>query len=183
MYEPDKQIPNFPNLSDFPATEPRKLKSTAGAVLFAIFLPGTGHFYLGLMKRGLTFMLGVILNIVLITSIVTNQFSFSSPKLFVPAVTFASLLLPVMYVYHIFDAAQRAKLINSNRDNPFWDYTFDELPIKPPILGGILVLSGAILFLYQMAPSLMAMLFKDFGGTFLALLLIGGGGWIIYRMK
>ena len=183
MYEPDKHRPIFPDLGDFPTPEPRKLKSTAGAVLFAIFMPGTGHFYLGLMKRGLSFMLGVILNIVLITSIGMNQTSFSSPKLFVPAITFAALLLPVIYIYHIFDVAQRAKMMNNNRDNAYWDYTFDELPIKPPILGGILVIFGAILFMYQMAPGLMAMLFKDFGGTFLAILLIGGGGWIIYRMK
>lgn len=181
MYDSEHQVPKYSDFPEFPPPPEKKEKSVAGAVLFAIFMPGTGHFSLGLMKRGLCFMLGFILNIVLLVAAVNmDEYSFS---LYIPLVTFTSLLLPVVYMFQIFDAAQRAKLMNKHRDNPFWDSSFDELPVRPPVLGGVLVLCGAALFLHQIAPGLFNLLFANFGGTFIALLLIGGGGWMIYRMK
>ena len=51
-------------------------KSKALTVLLSMLFPGAGHLYLGLMPRGLAFMLLFILNIVMIVFAAQGNFPF-----------------------------------------------------------------------------------------------------------
>ncbi|BBH19699.1 hypothetical protein Back11_10440 [Paenibacillus baekrokdamisoli] len=85
-------------------------KSKALTVLLSMMFPGAGHLYLGLMPRGLSFMLVFILNIVLIVFAAQGSFPFH-----VAIVTFMALLLPVSYLLNIFDGLQQVNQINQNQ--------------------------------------------------------------------
>lgn len=162
------------------ASPPKKTKSVAASVLFSMMIPGLGHLYLGLMKRGISYMVGLALNIFLISLLVTNGQDLS---IYVPVTILVCLFIPVLYFYCLFDGVHRARMINSRGEDQLWTYTMDDLPVQPPVLGGGLVVIGGLLLLSQAAPVLMSSLVRDYGGTVVALLLIGGGGWLLYRMK
>ncbi|MFJ7738821.1 DUF6677 family protein [Lysinibacillus sp. NPDC097287] len=63
------------------------------------FIPGLGHFQLGLMNRGLTFLIGFfgLGTMVLFISVFTDQIAF---MVFIG-------ILPVLWVYNMFDAIQQ----------------------------------------------------------------------------
>ncbi|WP_058300325.1 hypothetical protein [Gorillibacterium timonense] len=164
----------------YPPPQPMKKKSVAASVLFSMMIPGLGHMYLGLMKRGMSYMIGLVLNIFLISMISTNGEDLS---IYTPLMILVCLCIPVLYFYCIFDGVHRARMINSRGEDALWTYTMDELPVQPPIIGGGLVVIGGLLLLSQTAPVLMNTIVRDYGGTAIALLLIGGGGWLLYRMK
>ena len=82
----------------------KKSKWIAGLLAF---MPGTGHFYLGMMLRGLFFMLLLILDIVAIDYISLNRELFN-----VPLIVLLSLFIPVIYLYNIFDAVLSAEKLN-----------------------------------------------------------------------
>lgn len=66
------------------------MNQSKGWTFILSFVPGLGHFYLGLMNRGLQLMIGFFA-ITFITSFVY----------------FAGFLIPVIWFYSIFDALQR----------------------------------------------------------------------------
>lgn len=90
---------------------PRKRKWIAG--LLAFFVPGTGHFYLGQMVKGIGVMLLLAMNIVSIVFAVEQLNN-------VLAIVLLSLLLPIIYFYSLFDAIQSTDVVNERRYHSAW---------------------------------------------------------------
>ncbi|WP_051318523.1 hypothetical protein [Cohnella thermotolerans] len=85
----------------------RKKKWLAG--LFSFMVPGTGHMYLGLMTKGITIMLLLVLNICGIVFFGVESGTGGSSVLII---VLLSLLIPILYFYTLFDALQQADAIN-----------------------------------------------------------------------
>ncbi|ATP40829.1 hypothetical protein CSE16_12680 [Solibacillus sp. R5-41] len=82
--------------------EPTQIKTDENERFYTIllsFIPGLGHFQLGLMNRGLTFLIGFfgLGTMVLFISVFTDQIAF---------LVFLGIL-PVLWVYNMFDAIQQ----------------------------------------------------------------------------
>ncbi|WP_438435098.1 hypothetical protein [Gorillibacterium sp. sgz500922] len=186
MYSDDLRIPPLPDEFDplyarppFAEPQPPK-KSVAASVIFSMLIPGLGHLYLGLMRRGASYMVGLIVNIFLIALVENNG---SGLAIEMPLTLLLSLCIPVMYFYCLFDSVHRARLLNNRRDPLYTLRELDRLPFPPPVLGAVLVLAGLLLMMTEAAPVLMNSILREYGGTIVALLLIGGGGLLLYRMK
>lgn len=92
----------------------RKSKWIAG--LLAMFVPGTGHMYLGLMFKGVAIMMLLGLNIcgIVFTAVELNGNVLS--------IVLLSLLIPILYFYNLFDALQSADLVNDRSRAVEWGY-------------------------------------------------------------
>ncbi|WP_080834507.1 hypothetical protein [Cohnella massiliensis] len=82
----------------------KKRKWLAG--LLAMFVPGIGHMYLGLMQKGVAIMMLLALNI---CGIVFVSMEFGDNVL---SIVLLSLLIPIIYFYNLFDALQSAEMVN-----------------------------------------------------------------------
>lgn len=169
-YEPSgyQQIPYplYPNV-------PRKKKWLA--CLLSFFVPGTGHFYLGLMQRGLLIMVLIIIDIFTVVSLATADQGAS-----IPLVTLFSLIIPVIYFYNIFDALQATDFVNSRYERG--ELQFGDLPGDPLLklvrgnnLGVVLIGAGALFFLLSMKPRWFEGLFEVLGSYIGAVVLIAAG--------
>ncbi|WP_258112775.1 hypothetical protein [Alicyclobacillus sp. SP_1] len=173
-------------------------KSKFVTFLLSVFVPGLGHLYLGLQRRGLSFMISFFACIAF-SWLLTFIFPF---------------LLAVIWFYALFDALQQATIINlklaGQMPRPFPDVhsnTFDTPPksgiekpslndldaLPDPIqrvlrarpssyvwLGVALVVIGVLALLRLLLPQLwqwFEMVHMD--GVVLALLLVGFGIWLI----
>ena len=90
MTNPDPHDDHYGAYSAYPPPYPVNPPKSRGAALGLSFIfPGIGHLYLGLMKRGLSFMLAFILNITLLPLIVITHGHnpLLGGSLFVPVVT------------------------------------------------------------------------------------------------
>lgn len=158
---------------------PRKRKFAAG--ILAFFLPGTGHFYLGLMQKGLLIMLMFILNICAISYTVNSNMNNSNS--YIPFVVLLACLIPVIYFYNLFDALQSTDQVNAYRRA----VQLGQLPPAPagsdPLgrqtrggtLGIGLIAIGLFLFLISTKPAWLEDLFSMMGSYIGAVLLIGAG--------
>lgn len=81
----------------------RKKKWVAG--LLAFFIPGTGHFYLGQMIKGVAIMLLIALDICAIVFAGTQLDN-------VLVIVLLSLFMPIIYFYSLFDAIQMTDIVN-----------------------------------------------------------------------
>ncbi|MFC5450039.1 DUF6677 family protein [Paenibacillus aestuarii] len=150
---------------------PKKRKWVAG--LLALLVPGTGHYYLGFMQRGLFFMMLIILDIFTITTLVTLD----QPSK-VPMVTLFALLIPVVYFYNIFDALQATD--NVNRRLEFGEAAG---PMQDPLqqlfrgnnMGILLVIVGVLCFLLSSKPRWFAGIFEMLGSYIGSIVLIVAG--------
>ncbi|QQE78976.1 hypothetical protein [Alicyclobacillus sp. SO9] len=154
------------------------------------FVPGLGHLYLGLNRRGLQFMIAAFACVILSTMI---------PLIF-PSV------LAIVWFYSLFDALQKALVINiyaernGNEggvvDNPYdsqgVNFSHLDHPIVPaefmqgrrgtgPVwIGGLSILIGVLVLIRQVFPHIWSVLIRAHGGTIvLAAILIGFGIWLI----
>ena len=162
---------------------PKPPKNWGTAVGFSFIFPGVGHLYLGLMRRGISFMLAFILNIAALPFLVGAMDNNESVG--IPIIVFTALLLPIQYIYCIFDARHRAELVNSwlmGLDHRA-EKELDAALIKPVIAGNILLYLGILIMIYEVFPDWAGKLFSEYGGTLVALALIVGGGRILYKMK
>jgi hypothetical protein len=173
-YSTDSSYPNYAPYYPIP----RKRKWVAGVLSFIV--PGTGHFYLGLMQRGLFLMMLLILDIFIITSL-TSQNDTS-----VPAVTLFALFIPVIYFYNLFDALQITDYVNRRNElGEFagsYDHEFhDPLQklIKGTNMGVLLVAAGVLFFLLSNKPAWVTGLF-DFMGSYLGSMALVLGGLALY---
>jgi len=82
-------------------------KSKFVTMLFS-FLPGAGHMYLGQLTRGLTFMMLLVADIVMLTAVVDSHFALQ----FMLSV-FLGLMIPVIVIVSIFDALQQVNYNNA----------------------------------------------------------------------
>ncbi|NOU70299.1 hypothetical protein GC098_02410 [Paenibacillus sp. LMG 31458] len=176
-----KDNPHIPEYSPNPSFQhyapyyqaPKKRKWVAGILSFIV--PGTGHFYLGLMQRGLFIMMLLILDIFIITSITTRS------DTSVPMVTLFALFIPVIYFYNLFDALQTTD--NVNRRNELGEFAAElynnEDPLQKLIkgtnLGVILIAAGVLFFLLSNKPRWFTGLFDLMGSYFGSVILVLAG--------
>jgi hypothetical protein len=160
-------------------------KSKVATFFLSFFVPGTGHLYLGLSKTGLQFMIGFFACIVFISWL---------PLIF-------PFVLAILWFYALFDALQKATLLNNRLDKrrdagtPAPEEAESELDAgvlpesiwagqkfsdSPLWIGGALIVIGILLMLKMIAPDLWSTL-RDmhFGSIILAVVLIGIGIWMI----
>lgn len=159
------------------AAPPRKSKFLAG--LFSFFIPGTGHFYLGLMQKGILIMLLFIVDIAAIPFTVMNAHG----NAYIPFIVLLSCLIPVIYFYSLFDALQSADRVNAY----YQALQYGQVPSYPPhadpfsrtirghTFGVILIIVGVVLFLFSVKPSWLDELYNLKGSYIGAVLLIGAG--------
>lgn len=151
------------------------VKRKWAVALLSIFIPGTGHFYLGNMQKGLLMMLLLILDIVCI-----GHFTGGSSN--TALVTFFSLMIPVIYFYNIFDALQTAEKVNNRRTaalglgitEPDWDTVSGQQENKLNT-GWFLIGGGVFLFIISTKPEWLDDFLSSFGSYVGALVLIAAG--------
>ncbi|MGZ9587322.1 hypothetical protein [Paenibacillus marinisediminis] len=147
---------------------PRKSKFVA--VMLSALFPGLGHFYLGLMQRGLLMMMLLALDIVAIVYFTSNMGAN------VPLIVLLSLLMPVIYFFNLFDTMQHTDKVNTQTL-----YGTTGTVRQGPWLGILLVLIGIMLLLFAFDPSWLRWLFNDAGSFLGALLLIIGGLFVLFK--
>jgi len=92
------------SVANYPASRKSKLLT----VLLSMIFPGTGHLYIGLLPRGLSFALLFIANIMFIVVMAMSVLPFK-----VPILVFLGLLLPFVYLVNLFDSAHHADAVNA----------------------------------------------------------------------
>ncbi|HEY2491499.1 MAG TPA: hypothetical protein VGI33_00970 [Paenibacillus sp.] len=159
----------------------RKRKFSAG--LLAALLPGMGHIYLGLFKRGVLFILALLLDCSALL-----YFSSTGMQINVPLLILLALMIPVTYFYNVFDALQAADYIISRRRTERDDAgeTIRQLPNpflaeKGLSFGVLLVFGGLLLFFFYQKPVWLAMYMEMYGEITVAVVLIALG--IVYLVR
>lgn len=84
-----------------PKRRHRKRKFIAG--LLAALIPGTGHLYFGLLRKGITFIFLILLDISALL-----YFSSIGMQINVPLLILLALIIPVIYFYNVYDVLQSA---------------------------------------------------------------------------
>lgn len=175
-------VPGLPPLAppyiDPYAAMPRKRKFIAG--LLSFFIPGTGHFYLGLMQKGLVIMLLLVFDIAAIRYTIDLHGSDNS---YIPFVVLLGCLIPIIYFYNLFDALQSTDQVNAYRravqlgQIPPSEAGSDPLGRQPRggILGLGLIAIGFFLFLVSNKPVWLEDLFSMMSSYVGAVILIGAG--------
>ena len=168
-----------PYIPPRPKRRPRKRKFIAG--LLAAVLPGTGHLYLGLLRKGISVIFLIVLDIVALL-----YFSSIGMQINVPLLILLGLLIPVLYFYNVFDALQTADRILRFPD----EHDPEELETmraatasrrrvrisEPGISFGLLLLiGGALLFLFQQRPPWLRVFIETSAGAAASVVLIGLG--------
>lgn len=163
---------------------PRKRKWIAG--LLSFFIPGTGHFYLGHMQKGLAIMLLIIMDIFAIVHFSINMSS-------IPLITLLALFLPIIYFYSLFDALQSTDKVNATRSIPWpspgtthtgWTDRSGAPPIGSPAasknyLGWVLVGAGVLFFVFSTKPVWIHALMER-SGTYLGGVILIAIGLILF---
>ncbi|WP_036605098.1 DUF6677 family protein [Paenibacillus assamensis] len=154
----------------FAAQKPPK-KSKFVAILLACLFPGAGHFYLGLMQRGLLMIMLLVLDIVAVV-----YFSTSNMGTNVPLIVLLSLLMPVIYFFNLFDAMQHTDKVNLNA------LYGTPVPMSPgPWVGVLLMGIGVMLVLFALDPTWLSWVFQYVGSFLGAAALIGFGLYILLK--
>lgn len=155
------------------------------ALLLAALIPGMGHIYLGMYRRGITFIMLLLLDISALL-----YFSSIGMQINVPLLVVLGLLIPVGYFYNVYDALQSAEVIISHkrrsegggasvidgkrRGNPFRGE-------RGAAFGITLVGSGALLILFHNKPPWLQAVIRDYGTEATAVVLIAAGVWVAVR--
>lgn len=158
---------------------PQKSKLVAGILSF--FIPGTGHFYLGFMPKGLFIMILFILNIAAIPYTVMNYSSHDNA--YIPFVVLLSCLIPVIYFYNLFDALQSADQVNAYAravqlgQVPPGSYgtQFSGRFAGGSYFGILLIAIGFFILIFTVEPAWIKQMFSIMGSYVGAVLLIGAG--------
>lgn len=87
-----------------PKRRRRKRKFIAG--LLAALIPGTGHLYFGLLRKGITFIFLILLDISALI-----YFSSIGMQINVPLLILLALIIPAIYFYNVYDVLQSADKI------------------------------------------------------------------------
>lgn len=158
-----------------PKRRPRKRKFIAG--LLAALIPGTGHLYFGLLRKGITFIFIILLDISALL-----YFSTIGMQINVPLLILLALLLPVIYFYNMYDVLQSADRILRFPD----DHDIGAkvtvaskrrtLVSEPGISFGLLLLfGGALLFLFQLKPVWLQFFIEHYAAVAISLILLCSG--------
>ncbi|WP_379163009.1 DUF4097 domain-containing protein [Paenibacillus sp. sgz5001063] len=133
----------------------RKRKFIAG--LLAALIPGTGHIYFGLLRKGIAFIFIILLDIAALI-----YFSSIGMQINVPLLILLALMIPVLYFYNVFDVLQSADRILRLPEEldpempalPESNGKRRRLVTEPGISFGLmLLLGGTLLFLFRQKPA------------------------------
>lgn len=156
------------------------------------WLPGLGHLYLGLNRRGLQFMIGFFICVAMI-QVLPSVFPFA---------------VAILWFYSLFDALQKVSVVNTyitrNGRSPAEAANHGDIdadvanldetvkPLKalkgkgtdPLWIGIICVILGLLVLLRQVFPSVWYVLIQiHIGSILLAAILIGFGLWLIRKQQ
>lgn len=153
------------------------------ALLLAALFPGMGHVYLGLYRKGITFIMLLILDISAML-----YFSSIGMQINVPLLIILGLLIPIGYFYNVYDVLQTADFILSRRrrEETTASFTTNSQGDKPSranpfqgerglSFGLMLVGGGVLLILFHQKPQWLQVGIRDYGAEITAVLLILGG--------
>lgn len=162
---------------------PRKRKFVAG--LLAALIPGTGHLYFGLLRKGITMIFIILLDIAALL-----YFSSIGMQINVPLLVLLALMIPVLYFYNVFDVLQLAdrilrfpELQNSTTAAAAAKSGKRRVYISEPgvSFGLMLVFGGALLILFRQKPAWLQFFIEQYAGAAVALFLTIGGLLIAVR--
>ncbi|MFG1735939.1 hypothetical protein [Paenibacillus sp. 843] len=151
------------------------------ALLLAALIPGLGHVYLGMYRKGITFVMLLLLDISALL-----YFSSIGMQINVPLLVVLGLLIPVGYFYNVYDVLQAAEYIISrkrrgeaaaaaSKDGRGWNHPFrGERGIA---FGIMLVATGTLLILFHQKPPWLQAGIRDYGAEASAIMLIVIGIW------
>ncbi|KOR82118.1 hypothetical protein [Paenibacillus solani] len=150
------------------------------ALLLAALIPGMGHLYLGMYRKGITFIMMLLLD----TSALL-YFSSIGMQINVPLLVVLGLLIPVAYFYNVYDVLQAAEYIMSRRrrgevvaaagEGNGRSYLFRNE--RGLTFGLMLVVSGTLLILFHQKPPWLQVWIRDYGAEASAIGLIVIGIW------
>ena len=150
----------------------RKHKFTAG--LLAALLPGSGHIYLSLFRKGISFIFVLILDISALL-----YFSSVGMHINVPLLILLGLIIPITYFYNLYDVFQSAdymivrlpeetviaNVTERKRRNPFAGE-------KGLSFGVMLVVGGILLILFHQKPAWLGEFIELYGERTIAIGLV-----------
>ncbi|MHA6532943.1 DUF4097 family beta strand repeat-containing protein [Paenibacillus sp. BAC0078] len=161
----------------------RKRKFIAG--LLAALVPGAGHLYFGLLRKGISFIFIILLDIAALL-----YFSSIGMQINVPLLILLALMIPVLYFYNVFDVLQSADrllrlpveqdpesqpLLSSKRKRR-------RLVSEPGISFGLmLLLGGALLFLFRQKPAWLQYFIEHYASVAIAAVLAACGVYLCIR--
>ncbi|MCL5045443.1 MAG: hypothetical protein M1598_01300 [Actinobacteria bacterium] len=124
------------------------------------FVPGVGHMYLDLMRRGLSLLI-VFFGAIAVGTILQE---------IIPLVT------PVIWFYGMFDALQSMRRINNGEEVPDVEVVdFGHLQRNQKVWAYALIILGGLALLRNLMPY-----FWRLDRVFLPLILIGAGFWLLF---
>ncbi|OWA33062.1 hypothetical protein B9G55_23170 [Saccharibacillus sp. O16] len=125
------------------------------ACLLSAVIPGTGHIYLGLIQKGLAFILTIILVIEALL-----YFSATGIKINVPLLILLGLMVPVIYFYSVYDVLQATDRVNVRRRtrvNELYDWR------RSMTFALILLGEGVLLLVLHSRPLWFRQLMESYG--------------------
>ncbi|MFE4714094.1 DUF4097 domain-containing protein [Paenibacillus sp. NPDC056722] len=157
-----------------PKRRRRKRKFIAG--LLAALIPGSGHIYFGLLRKGISFIFAILLDISALI-----YFSSIGMQINVPLLILLGLLIPVLYFYNVYDVLQSADRIL--RFPVEQDPGIAPVPSKrrtfvtePGLSFGLMLLfGGTLLFLFRQKPPWMQYFIEHYVEVAIAIALLGAG--------
>ncbi|WP_019908432.1 DUF4097 family beta strand repeat-containing protein [Paenibacillus sp. HW567] len=161
----------------------RKRKFIAG--LLAALVPGAGHLYFGLLRKGISFIFIILLDIAALL-----YFSSIGMQINVPLLILLALMIPVLYFYNVFDVLQSAdRLLRLPAEQdpeslppPPSKRKRRRLVSEPGISFGLMLLiGGALLFLFRQKPAWLQYFIEHYASVAIAAVLAGCGVYLGIR--
>ncbi|MCJ8014476.1 hypothetical protein MUG84_22510 [Paenibacillus sp. KQZ6P-2] len=157
----------------------RKRKFTAG--FLASICPGLGHIYLGLYRKGIAFIFTLLLDVSALL-----YFSSIGIQINVPLLILLALVIPVTYFYNVYDVLQaadyviywRAKTSEQAEVEEQAAYTNPYKVERSSFFGIMLILGGALMFVFYQKPHWLQFYLEQYGKVTVAGLLIAAGLWV-----
>lgn len=149
----------------------RKRKFTAG--LLAAICPGLGHIYLGLYRKGISFIF-----ILLLDASALLYFSSIGMQINVPLLILLGLLFPVAYFYSVYDVLQAADYVIFQRKKANTDELQEGSPYaleRSIAFGVMLVTGGLLMFAFYQKPRWLSYFIEHYGHLTVASLLVATG--------
>lgn len=161
-----------------PRTKRRPVKRKFIAGLLAAIIPGAGHLYLGLLRKGISFLFAIILDIAALL-----YFSSIGMQINVPLLILLALLIPCLYFFNVYDALQSADRIIRFMKMNAAEYELEEekpqrtrLISEPGISFGLFLLGGGVLlFLFRQKPTWLQFFIEHHAGAAAGGVLIAAG--------
>lgn len=164
-----------------PKRRRRKRKFIAG--LLAALIPGTGHLYFGLLRKGITFIFLILLDISALI-----YFSSIGMQINVPLLILLALIIPAIYFYNVYDVLQSADKIlrypeDQELDDPAAKVTTPpkrrSIVSEPGVsFGFLLLLGGALLILFRQKPAWLQFFIEHYSEVAVSAVLLCGGIYI-----